>query len=209
MKQRLQRILSILCVLALLAGCVTVTAFAAEATVAKAIVIEWDDEGYEGLRPGSISASFGNNEPVTLNSGNNWSGSIEVAAGSGTGWVLQDAPDTYTSSTSGTADVTVFTLSYKVETADPVSVSVLVIDSIAAPSGQPTSARISLLADKDVCRPPEDVAISDGRGAFTWRNLPQYKVQGTTPAGHTVSEKFFPARMLYRRPTVPNCSKVM
>ena len=77
MKQRLQRILSILCILALLAGCVTVTAFAAEAeeNVIKAIHVEWEDENnYEGLRPSSVIASIGTAEPITLNAGNGWSG---------------------------------------------------------------------------------------------------------------------------------------
>ena len=179
MKQRLQRILSILCILALLAGCMMLPAFAAEATVAKAVVIEWNDEGYEGLRPDSVSATFGSGT-VELKPGNNWSNSVEVAANtvtSETKWVLS-TPAGYSPDPDPiiTADVTVFTLTYNVETISK-SVSVRISDSITAPAGQPTSARISLLADGVVCRPPEDVSITGGEGNFEWRGLPQYKVE--------------------------------
>ncbi len=183
MKQRLQRILSILCILALLAGCVMLPAFAAEATVPKAVVIEWDDEGCESIRPSAVSATFGS-EKVTLDPSNNWSGSVEVAARTvtdETAWTIAVDTNTYTISKTITGNVTVFTVSFNPGTADPVSVSVSVIDSIAAPSGQPTSARISLLEgegdNKKVCRPPQDVSIASGEGGFQWDNLPAYKVQ--------------------------------
>ena len=50
MKQRLLRILSVLCILALACGCLTLSAFADDDV--KLVTIKWDDDNnYDGLRP--------------------------------------------------------------------------------------------------------------------------------------------------------------
>ena len=43
MKQRLRRILSILCILMLTAGCLIIPASAEDGSVSRVIMIEWDD----------------------------------------------------------------------------------------------------------------------------------------------------------------------
>ena len=52
MKQRLQRILSILCVLMLATGGMVLTASAEDPDVVKVITVRWEDkDNYEGVRP--------------------------------------------------------------------------------------------------------------------------------------------------------------
>ena len=68
MKLRLQRILSILCILALFAGCLSFAVSEGEAEkVSRVIRVEWSDEDdYEGLRPDSVTMTIeGNTVAVT------------------------------------------------------------------------------------------------------------------------------------------------
>ena len=67
MKKRLQRILSILCVLALAIGCVSLAAFAEGADIVRIVSVEWADENnYDAKRPTSVEIKTGE-QSVTLN----------------------------------------------------------------------------------------------------------------------------------------------
>ena len=178
MKSRLQRILSALCILALLAGCLSLTAFAeGEDPVSRAIVVEWSDEdNYEGIRPPSVEVFIGG-EPVTLNADNAWTAEKKVAVGSE--WTIPDVPG-YEKESTGKEVVTV-TYSHTPATTT-ASVKVAWSDNENAAGLRPDSVRISLLADGEVCRTPEDVKES-----FTWENLPANKKGTTTPIVYTVA----------------------
>ena len=81
MKRRLQRILSILCVLALAIGCVSLVSLAESAGEIRIICVEWADENnYDGLR-NSVEISFGEGTKVVLNKDNNWTSEVLVPAG--------------------------------------------------------------------------------------------------------------------------------
>ena len=108
MKKRLQQILSILCVLMLLTGCLVVAASADEPNTIRVITARWDDEeDYEGLRPkGDIIMSI-NNTDVHLNAGNEWTGSAEAPASAE--WTYATVEGYDAPSVSGTSDVKVVT----------------------------------------------------------------------------------------------------
>ena len=76
MKERLQRILSVVCVLALVLGCMTVSALSDGNT--KIVTVIWNDSNNtEGVRPDSVTVGG-----VALNEGNGWTGVIETEDGS-------------------------------------------------------------------------------------------------------------------------------
>lgn len=168
MKSRLQRILSVLCILAMLAGCLALPAFAeGEDPVSRAIVVEWSDEdNYDGIRPASLEVTIGS-ETVTLNAENAWTAEREVAVDSE--WTIPDV-EGYTKVFSGKEVVNV-TYSHTPET---VTKSVQVVWKSDVDVPHPETARISLLADGQVCRTPVDVADK-----YTWTDLPKYR-KGTT-----------------------------
>ena len=61
MNLRFQRILSILCVLALVFSCCALTAFAEEAAEkeSRIVMVNWEDQdNYEGLRPKSVTMTI-------------------------------------------------------------------------------------------------------------------------------------------------------
>ena len=82
MKQRLQRILSILCALMLVTGCMVLTASAEDPDVVKVITVRWEDkDNYEGVRPTGDIVMTINGKEVFLNAGNEWTGSAEAPSG--------------------------------------------------------------------------------------------------------------------------------
>ena len=79
MKKQLAKLLSLLCVLALATGCLAGAALAEDTPKeSRIITVEWlDNNNEDGLRPDSRTATL-NNTPVTLNSGNGWTGEVLV-----------------------------------------------------------------------------------------------------------------------------------
>ena len=179
MKQRLQRILSILCILALLAGCMMLPAFAAEAdeNVIKAIHVEWEDENnYEGLRPTSITASVGN-ASITLDDKNGWS--WETVAPASAEWVLTDVPDRYAVSKFGT-DIMTAICRHQIARVD-YGASVSWDNKGRTDVEPPENIRINLLANGVVCSTPSQV--TGGTNAeLTWKGLPKYKKGSSSEA---------------------------
>lgn len=156
MKQRLQRILSILCVLALIIGCTALTAFAEEESVIKVISVEWDDENdYEGLRR-SVNMKIAD-KTVMLNADNNWSGVAEAPKGAT--WEI-DEPQGYTTPPSvfgNGSSATKVVYHHLVRKDKTVPVHINWVDDDNAAGLRPDSVRINLLADDVICRPPKAV----------------------------------------------------
>ena len=179
MKKRLQQILSILCVLMLVTGCLVVAASADEPNTIRVITARWDDEDdYEGLRPkGDIIMSI-NNTDVHLNAGNEWTGSAEAPASAE--WTYATVEGYDAPSVSGTSDVKVVTYRHKVETTF-VQPSAVWNDGGDKYGLRPDSVRINLLADGKVFRTPTTATAGSGDRweSDGWVNLPKNR-QGTT-----------------------------
>ena len=185
MKQRLQRILSILCVLALVTGCLILPAFAEEDQVIKTVTVLWNDgDDYEGLRPKndeSITMKIGGKD-IILNESNNWSG--ETTAPAGATWTLADVAG-YTPSTSGTDMLTV-TYYHPVIRNKTWPASVSFVDGDNAKGVRPASVRICLLADGNVFTTPVTLNVQNGSASYTWSNLPLHQ-KGSSTAEITYS----------------------
>ena len=177
MKSRLQRILSVLCVLAMLAGCRAVTAFAEEADpVSRAIVVEWNDQdNYEGLRPAAVDVSIGG-EPVQLNEANSWTAEKTVAPDAE--WTIPDFAG-YEKKFSGKEVVTVTYTHVPATTSFDATVTWN--DSDNAAGLRPESVRVSLLADGEVCRTPVET-----KDKVAWSDLPANKKGTTEPIYYEV-----------------------
>lgn len=181
MKQRLQRILSVLCILTLIAGCLTLAAGAEEEKVSRIITVEWSDEdNYEGLRPASVTMSIGD-AAVTLNEENGWTG--EAAASADAEWTVAQVAG-YTASVRG-KDVTVVSYSHKPEKTF-LKVSVSWADQENASGLRPESVRLNLLADGK----PYRTATVNARNSWTvtWEDLPRNAKGGTTAIAYSVSQ---------------------
>lgn len=173
MKQRLLRILSILCILALACGCLTLPAFADDDV--KLVTIKWDDDNnYDGLRPETdITVSYGGTA-VQLNEANNWTNAI--TAKSGTQWVIPDVSG-YTTSANGT-DVMVVT--YLLPQATTFYEATVTWQDDENSNGlRPTKApRITLMADGTPCKTPATVKLNTETTKIRWDNLYVYQQKG-------------------------------
>ena len=184
MKTRLQRILSVLCALALLTGCLAVAAFAEEAPedVSRVITVEFDDENdYEGLRPASVTMSIAG-QSVTLSEANGWVGEATVPEDAA--WTIQAVPG-YSASESG-SDVKTVTYRHTVAKTF-LTASVSWQDDGNAGGKRPASVRLSLLADGQVFRAPVTVSAANGWTA-SWDNLPVNKEGTTTPLSYSIAQ---------------------
>ena len=87
MKKHLQRILSLLCVLALALGCVC--ALAEDSSVQyddRIITVKWSDgNNYAGIRPDHVDASLAG-QKTTLNEENDWTGVVSVPSDTENDW---------------------------------------------------------------------------------------------------------------------------
>lgn len=166
MKSRLQRILSVLCVLAMLAGCMAVTAFAEqEEPVSRAVVVEWNDQdNYEGLRPAYVNAFIGG-ETVQLSEANGWTAEKKVEPGYK--WETDPLPD-YEMKVVGNEVVTVTYTHVPATTS--YATTIVWEDNDNALGLRPETIRLLLLADGEVCRTPVDA--KDGA---SWTDLPLNK----------------------------------
>ena len=81
MKRRMQQILSILCVLALMIGCVSFVSLAEGAEEIRIVCVEWDDENnYDKLRD-AVEITCEGTKKAVLNADNNWASEMLVPAG--------------------------------------------------------------------------------------------------------------------------------
>lgn len=184
MNLRFQRILSILCVLALVFSFCALTAFAEEAAgkESRIVMVNWEDQDdYEGLRPKSVTMTI-EGQGVTLSADNNWTGEAQAA---GYGWTAEDLTALgYTSKSSGT-DVTVFTYTHVPKTTF-LNASVEWADGEDAAKKRPESVRVNLLADGVPCRAP--ATASKGKDwVVSWTDLPVNKQGTTTPISYSIA----------------------
>ena len=185
MKERLRNIVSILCALALLIGCVPVSAGADGAVETATVTVRWIDENNQaGLRPDSVAASFsaGNQYPVTLDAGNNWTAMIAGVPAGGT-WSVQ-TPAGYNQTSSTRNGQTIVTLAYQAEQVS-VGVSVSWNDQNDAKGVRPQSVKARLLAD-GVPYAAAAPLNSGNSWHNAWTNLPKYRVGTMDPVQYTV-----------------------
>lgn len=184
MKKRLQRILSILCVLMLVTGCLMLAASADEPNTIKVITARWEDEDdYEGLRPkGDIIMSI-NGTDVHLNAGNEWTGSAEAPADAK--WTFATVEGYDSPVESGTSDVKVVTYRHNVPTTY-VKPSVVWNDGDDKYGLRPDSVRINLLADGKIFRTPTTATAGSGWNSDGWVNIPQNREGTTDPITYSI-----------------------
>jgi len=177
MKSRLQRILSVLCVLAMLAGCMALTAFAESADpVSRAIVVEWvDQDNYEGIRPASVDMII-DGQTVQLTEANGWTAETKVAPGSE--WQIPDVQD-YEKKFTGNEVVTVTYTHVPATTS--FTASIVWVDNDNAAGLRPETVRLLLMADGEVCRTPVDA-----KDSASWADLPVTKKGTNEPIYYEV-----------------------
>lgn len=121
MRKRVQSIISVLCALALLLGCMPAAmAESVTAVTLSVITVQWDDaNNQDGSRPAQVKAELMNGgavyDSVTLNEENNWTGMLAAPAPD-CQWKAEDV-DGYEAEIKSAGDgTTVVTLTHKPET---------------------------------------------------------------------------------------------
>ena len=176
MKRKLQRIVSVVCALALMIGCGVFASLAEGAdNVTRYITVEWvDEDNYDNLRK-DVSVSLGGQAPVVLSEANGWAG--EASAPAGSEWEIPDIAG-YVKSSSGN-DITVVTYTHAVKKT-VAAATVKWDDSDNAAAVRPASVQVRLLADGKPFG-AEKTANAGNSWTVTWENLPVTK-KGTTDA---------------------------
>ena len=184
MKKHLQRILSLLCVLAMVFG---TAALADDLNVeydVRVITVKWmDGDNYDGIRPDHVDASLGG-EKTTLNEGNGWTGSVSVPHSTDNSWTY-DSAEGYTAVLSPD-DVSVLTYSHPVAAAIPVSGTVTWDDADNASGIRPESVQLILLADNEPYGEPKTAKAPGWK--VTWKDLPARKPNSDTDISYTVKQ---------------------
>ena len=165
MNKRLQRILSILCILTLALGGLTLTALAEENQPNRVITLEWKDEdNYDGFRPDQVYVGIGDTG-VVLSEGNGWTASVYAPEGAG-----YTAPQVnhYVTTATGT-DVISITCYHSVTRAE-LSAGVRWEDGDNMQGKRPGSVQLSLLADGKPCGAPLK-AMAANNWTVTWKDL--------------------------------------
>ena len=191
MRKHLQRILSILCVMAL--ALTAVAALAEDPSVQyedRVISIEWHDSNdYNKLRPAQVNVSLpGQLEAVApLTAANGWTGQARVPATAENNWVY-DVPEGYFATiTRGVITTVRFYLNDPV--AKPVTKSAQVIweDDKNARGARPASVQLVLLANGADYGEPL-TASSSNNWKVTWKNLPVREPNATEDIVYTVRQ---------------------
>ncbi len=183
MKRKLQRVVSVVCALALMIGC-GVFASLAESTdnVTRYITVEWvDEDNYDNLRK-DVSVSLGGQPAIVLNEGNSWTG--EASAPAGSEWEIPEV-DGYVKTSSGT-DITVVTYTHAVRKA-VATATVRWDESDTAVAMRPSSVQVRLLADGKPFG-AEKTANTGNSWTVTWENLPVTKKGSADPIAYSVEE---------------------
>ena len=174
MKKHLQRIVSLVCVLAL---AFSVIPAMAEEYDARVITAKWKDgDNQEGFRPDHVDASLAG-QKVTLNEDNGWTAEVSVLAGTGNNWTF-DTPDGYTATLDEGA-ISVITYNRPIAASIDVSGTVSWNDSDNAGKTRPESVQLMLLADGQACGEP--LTAKAPAWKVTWTDLAARKA-GTDEA---------------------------
>ena len=183
MKRKLQRVVSVVCALALMIGC-GVFASLAESTdnVTRYITVEWvDEDNYDNLRK-DVSVSLGGQPAIVLNEGNSWTG--EASAPAGSEWEIPEV-EGYVKTSSGT-DITVVTYTHAVRKT-VATATVRWDESDTAVAMRPSSVQVRLLADGKPFG-AEKTANTGNSWTVTWENLPVTKKGSADPIAYSVEE---------------------
>jgi hypothetical protein len=179
MKERLRKLLSVLCAAAMLCGCLALSA-AADGAGSSTITVVWNDENQASLRT-SLEATLtvgDSQHTVTLNADNSWTATLSGLKAAGT-WAVE-APAGYTKSVSEKDSLTVVTLTYREEEKVSVQVSQRWEDQENAKGVRPQSVSVRLLADGAPYQAA--VPLNSGNGwTATFKDLPKYR-KGTEEA---------------------------
>ncbi len=183
MKKHLQRIMSLLCVLALALGCVC--ALAEEIQYEDRIITaKWmDGDNYDGVRPESVNAYLAG-QKATLNEENGWTGVVSVPADTDNEWTY-DSVEGYAATLSKDA-VSVVTFNRPVAPAISVSATVAWDDSDNAGKIRPESVQLMLLADGEAYGEP--LTAKNPGWKVTWNDLPVFKPNADTKIEYTVKQ---------------------
>ena len=187
MNKHLQRILCLLCVLAMVFSTVCALAESSDQnkpTESRVITVVWEDgNDYDGYRPESLDATLGG-KTVTLNKDNGWTGAVEVDADTDNNW-------TYTKPTEYAASMDsdkLSTLKLFHAVAEPIDVSATVVwdDSDDAGKIRPESVQLMLYADGEPCGKPLTAKASGWK--VTWEGMRRYQRKSKTPVEYTVKQ---------------------
>ena len=185
MKKHLQRILSLLCVLALALGCVS--ALAEDSSVQyedRIITVKWmDGDNYDGIRPDAVEATLAG-QKATLNEENNWTWVVSVPSDTSNDWSYGSV-EGYTATLSKDA-VSVLTFSRPVPPTISVSGTVAWDDSDDAGKIRPESVQLMLLADGEPYGEP--LTAKNPGWKATWNDLPAFKPNSDTRIEYTVKQ---------------------
>ena len=193
MKKNLQRILAMLCVLALAIGVAAVSA--EEETEARVITINWvDGNNADQLRPDSIKATLGGQSvQPNLNAGNGWTGEVLVPVSTSNEWGFEGIPNGYEVSLApgdlsspSTRQLSVLTLSYSVAPTIEKEGTVAWSDGDDSKGIRPGSVQLMLLADGEPFGEPDTAKAPDWK--VTWKNLPQKKQGSSEYIEYTVKQ---------------------
>ena len=164
MKKHLQRILSLLCVLALVLG--TVSALAEDPTVqydARIITVQWDDgDNYDGLRPAQVKATLAGQE-VELKEENGWAAEASVPRGSTEAWSFE-TPEGYVASQDNGTEILKVTFRHAVAPTVEKSATVTWNDGNNAGKIRPASVQLMLLADGEPYGEPRRIPAGRSPG---------------------------------------------
>jgi len=189
MKKHLQRILSLLCILALAFSAVNALAEGQDPAVqydGRVITVEWqDNNNYDGLRPASLDATLAG-QTVTLSEENGWTGEVTVPADTKNEWSFADLKELGYAVTQTAGDVTVVKFHRAMREAIQVSGTVVWDDSENAGNTRPDAVQLMLLADGEPYGEPKDAKTPGWK--VTWDNLPAYKPNAENPIVYTVKQ---------------------
>ena len=195
MRERFQRILSVLCALALMLGCLPLAAMAEGGDPnyvqyeTRVICLEWKDgNNYDQIRPtGDLYASLAGFKTGALNEANGWTGEVSVPEGTGNDWEI-DTPEGYTKGTPSTSNgITVIAFHHSVAATLPtVSATVKWDDSNDAGKIRPASVQLMLLGDGEPAGKP--VTVKAPAWKATWKDLPARKPGASEDIVYTVQQ---------------------
>ena len=194
MEKRLPKLLSVLCVLALVLSCVCMSALAED----KVLQVIWEDgDNYDGLRPDSLDVQLGTSPAYSLTAADSWVACLsddDPAAA----WTVPDLSSAgYARTVSEQDGLTVVKYYHDVETIN-LTAGVEWEDGDDRYGLRPDSVQLRLQADGVDYGTASPARKANGWSA-TWEGIPKYRPgtktevdytvkQVTKPAGYNVSE---------------------
>lgn len=199
MKNHLQRLLSLLCVLALVLGCVS--AYAESQTTVqyetRVLTTEWDDDNNIDKLRTSFTATYSDGKTYDLTEANGWTAEASVPAGTADVWEV-NAPTGYTKAVTASSTmpgVSTVRLSHDGPSTTTVPGEIVWDDDDDAGKIRPDSVKVILLADGEAYGEPVDAKSPNYK--LEWDKVPVRKPETNqdltfsvkavqTPAGYTV-----------------------